>query len=422
MKRMVMCCIQFSLATTIACTAATASERYTFTMLASFDFINGANPFDSLIADANGNLYGTTYYGGTNGGWGTVFQVAGGTHSLSTLIAFDGTNGASPIAGLVADANGNLYGTAGRVVFKVASGTHTLTTLATFTGGNGDDPQRAMIIDANGNLYGTTYDGGTDTVGTVFKVAAGTHTLTTLVSFNGSNGKHPVASLLADTSNNLYGTTTTGGTGGSGTVFKIAADTNVLSELASFDGTNGATPFGGLIADANGNLYGTTTSGGANGFGTVFEIAADTHQILTLATFDKANGANPYAGLIADVNGNLYGTTAYGGTHDDGTVFEVANDANHTLTTLFSFDGVNGSEPFGGLIADPKGNLYGTTDYGGLSNNGTVFELSPVPEPSSILLGGLAVGGMSFTLRKRLIRVAERRSIVDRAHRHQGVN
>lgn len=163
-----------------------------------------------------------------------------------------------------------------------------------------------------------------------------------------------------------------------------SAQQYTLSTLAAFNGTNGSFPVAGLIADASGNLNGTTYSGGASGDGSVFEVANDAnHTLTTLATFNGTNGSFPAAGLIADASGNLYGTTFRGGLKGDGTVLEVANNANHTLSTLVMFSGANGANPRARLIADASGNLYGTTYGGGANGTGTVFEC--VPAGSSIL-------------------------------------
>ena len=352
--------------------------------LATFNGANGSFPIAGLIADAAGNLYGTTKQGGANN-LGTVFQVAFGTHALTTLVTFDGTNGYYPIAGLTTDAAGNLYGTTEGggannrgTVFQVAAGTHAFTTLVAFDGVNGAVPlTTGLIADAAGNLYGTTAQGGANGLGTVFKVAADSRALTTLATFDGPNGATPEAGLIVDAAGNLYGMTTYGGPSDLGTVFQIAAGTHTLTTLATFDGGNGSYPFAGLIADAAGNLYGTTVSGGANnqGSGTVFQVAAGTHVLTTLATFDGANGASPHAGVISDAAGNLYGTTAAGGANDQGTVFKVAA-GNHALTTLAVFDGNHGSSPYAGLIADAAGNLYGTTTAGGPNNAGAVYQLA----------------------------------------------
>ena len=152
--------------------------------------------------------------------------------------------------------------------------------------------------------------------------------------------------------------------------------------LVSFNGTNGAKPYGGLIADAAGDLFGTTSYGGANGYGTVFEIVKTATGYAstptTLVSFDDTNGANPYGGLIADAAGDLFGTTYDGGANSYGTVFEIVKTATgyaSTPTTLVSFDGTNGANPYSGLIADAAGDLFGTTVSGGANGNGTVFEI-----------------------------------------------
>ena len=385
------CCFFFTISAAVFCAGATASTQYILKTLVNFNATDGAGPDANLIADSSGNLYGTTVFGGTADA-GTVFEVANNAnHTLSTLATFNGTNGGFPEAGLIADGNGNLFGTTNQhgagalddgTVFEVANNAnHTLSTLVTFTGANGAGPNASLTSDSSGNLYGTTSGLGynSSNTGTVFEVAAGTHKLTTLVTFNGANGTgaYPYAGMIADSSGNLYGTTSGGGANSDGTVFKVAAGTHKLSTLVTFNGANGAFPESVLIADASGNLYGTTRGGGANGDGTVFEVAASTHTLSTLVTFNGTNGNQPYASLIADASGNLYGTTGSGGANGDGTVFEIAA-GTHTLTTLVTFNGTNGQQPYASLIADASGNLYGTSNTGGSNNDGTLFELSPL--------------------------------------------
>jgi uncharacterized repeat protein (TIGR03803 family) len=338
-------------------------------------------------------MYGTTYEGGPYLA-GTVFEIAAGSQALTTLVAFGGDiGGVGPYAGVTLDASGNLYGTAYGgadglgIVYEIAARTHVFTTLATFDGTNGKLPQSIVTLDASGNLYGTTPYGGASGDGTVFEIAAGSHTLTTLVTFDGTNGASPQAGLTLDASGNLYGTAG-GGANGDGTVFEIAAGSHAFTTLATFDGTNGAAPRAGVTLDASGNLYGTTSADVSGG--SVFEIAAGSHEITTLATFYGTNGAFPTAGVTLDASGNLYGTTQIGGANGAGTVFEIAA-SSHELTTLATFDGSNGAFPIAGLTLDASGNLFGTTYRGGANDTGTVFELSPVPEPSTFVLTGLAV-------------------------------
>ena len=209
----------------------------------------------------------------------------------------------------------------------------------------------------------------------------------TLVSFNGANGAYPTSSLIADADGDLFGTTYLDGANNLGTVFEIAKTAtgyaSTPTTLVSFNGANGGRPYSSLIADANGDLFGTTTIG--DNLGTVFEIAKTATGYAstptTLVSFNGANGQAPFGSLIADANGDLFGTTYAGGANAGGTVFEIAKTAAgyaSSPTTLVSFNGVNGAFPeqLGSLIADAHGDLFGTTVLGGASNLGTVFEIA----------------------------------------------
>ncbi len=320
----------------------------------------------------------------------TVTLVVTPSYSVDD-VAFNGSNGADPLGGLIMDGSGNFYGTTNRggahgdgTVFELAKGSSTITTLAAF---NGTEPNGGLIMDSSGNLYGTTWDGGASSDGTDFELAKGSSTITALASFNGSNGSEPVAGLIMDSSGNFYGTTAYGGAHGDGTVFELAKGSSTITTLASFNGSNGSDPFAGLIMDSSGNLYGTTDEGGAHGDGTVFELAKGSSTITLLASFNGANGQYPQAGLIMDDSGNLYGTTSVGGASGDGTVFEVGAGRGF-ITTMVSFGGSNGVYP-SGLIMDSSGNLYGTTSEGGVGYNGVagtgdgnVFGLPAAATPS----------------------------------------
>ena len=368
-------------ATTVQLTN-TGNNSATLSTLAALNAAVGIEPYAGLVFDSVGNLYGTTYTGGTSAR-GTVFEMAAGTHALSALVNFNSANGAWPDAGLIVDSTGNLYGTTHSggtggdgTVFEVAAGTRALSTLVNFNDTNGSVPIAGLVFDSAGNLYGTTYSGGTGGDGTVFEVAAGTHALSTLVNFNNAGGYRPAAGLIFDSTGNLYGTTYSGGTGGGGTVFEVAAGSDAPTTLASFNGTNGMELGAALILDSAGNLYGTTEYGGSANDGTVFEVAGGTHALTTLVNFNVVNGADPLAGLILDSAGNLYGTTYGGGSSDDGTVFELSG-GTHALTTLVNFNGTTGGGPRASLIFDSAGNLYGTNSAGGGSGEGgTVFELA----------------------------------------------
>jgi uncharacterized repeat protein (TIGR03803 family) len=369
--------------------AAQSAQTPAFTVLYTFTTADGEQPDASLIQDAAGNLYGTTQYGGTEGGFGTVFKL--NTKGKETVLrSFAGTPDAEdPYSGLTRDKAGNLYGTTlyggseggYGTVFKVSSsGKETL--LYSFAGTpDGADPRSVLVLDSAGDLYGTTQYGGTaGGYGTVFKLDA-KEKVTLLHSFAGTpDGENPYAGLLRDAAGNLYGTTEYGGTGGGyGTVFKLTGK-GKLTLLYSFTGTpDGSNPLAGLLRDAAGNLYGTTQYGGtAGGYGTVFKLDAKGKLSLLHSFAGMPDGENPHSRLISDSAGNLYGTTYYGGAYGYGTVFKL--DPAGKLTMLHSFDNSpDGSNPIGGLILDKKGNLYGTTSDGGdpTCGCGTVFKVTP---------------------------------------------
>ena len=368
------------------------------TILASTDYAVIGNPNGDLIADANGNLYGTASWGAANG-LGTIFEYSPASKTVTPLVTFNGTNGANPYGGLLADGAGNMYGTTFGggttptggpsnlgTVFEVSAATHALTTLVSFNGSNGATPHGGLVPDASGNLYGTTQIGGIGGInggGTVFQLSAASHTLTTLASFSGGNGQNPTAGVIVDASGNIYGTTLVGGALDHGTLFEIPAATHTLTTLVTFGGTNGANPDSELINGASGSLYGTTND-------TVFRYDPATATLTTLYRFSGADGTGPNGPLVMNAAGNLYGTTFAGGAYDDGTLFEL-DTATGTLTTLVTFDGSNGYLPAGGLLAVGNGNFYGATAGGGEYGSGTIFEFS-LPEPSfrSLFLVGLA--------------------------------
>jgi uncharacterized repeat protein (TIGR03803 family) len=367
----------------------------TLISLVSFNQTNGAFPSAGLVQAKDGNFYGTTASGGP-GDYGTLFQMTP-SGTFTNLISFNSTNGAGPRAGLVQGADGSFYGTtyyggsnnAGTVFQFVPIGT--LTTLVTFAISTGGYPIAGLIQGLDDNFYGTTAIGGTNSGGTMFQVMTN-KTLATLVSFNitGYNGNSPYAGLVQANDGSFYGTTYQGGTNGHGTIFKLRTD-GTFSSLYSFTGTNdGANPYAGLVQDTDGNFYGTTFYGGTNGYGTVFEFATN-GTLATLVSFGKTNGAYPQAGLVRGSDGNLYGNTSAGGAYTNllsglgyGTVFMLGT--NGTLTTLVSFDGTNGAAPEAGLIQGADGNFYGTTSQGGTNGYGTVFRLNiTVPPPPNFL-------------------------------------
>ena len=374
------------------------------TTLANFNGASGQFPDAGLIAYAAGDLFGMTATGGAYG-YGAVFELVnngGAGYTPVTLLSFSSTPGLpGSDSGVIADAAGNLFGTipsggaAGDgAVFELVNngGAYTQVTLLSFNGANGALPSAGLIADAAGNLFGTTASGGAYGYGTVFEIAkAGAgyaSTPTTLFSFDGANGAGPVSGLIADAAGDLFGTTPSGGGYGYGAVFELVNNGGVYTPvtLLSFDGADGRFA-SSLITDAAGDLFGTTSSGGAYGYGTVFELvnSGGAYTPVTLLSFNGADGANPGGGLIADAAGDLFGTTGEGGAYNapgqlggEGTVFELVNNGggSYTPVTLLSFDGADGAGPVGGLIADAAGDLFGATAGGGVAGDGTAFEIT----------------------------------------------
>ncbi len=310
------------------------------TVLHSFNLEDGSWPMAGLVGDAAGNLYGTTYDGGSNA-YGNVFKVDSSGNETS-LHSFSLTDGAWPFADLVVDAAGNLYGTTDGggdmscsgtgcgVVFKLdPSGNETV--LHSFSGPEGSYPLAGLIRDTAGNLYGTTSKGGPRgclfSCGVVFKINSSGHE-TVLHYFNGTDGANPQADLIRDGAGNLYGTTTQGGSMncnlGCGVVFKINRH-RLETVLHSFSsGQDGIQPQAGLVRDAAGNLYGSTAYGGVSNSGVVFKLEPNGKESI-LHSFTMLDG-RPEAALIRDSAGNLYGSTYLGGI-----VFELVHARSTTL-------------------------------------------------------------------------------------------
>jgi uncharacterized repeat protein (TIGR03803 family) len=234
---------------------------------------------------------------------------------------------------------------------------------------DGQYPYGGLVRDAKGNLYGTTYFGGASGAGTVFRLSK-TGKQKVLHSFTGGkDGGYPVAGVIMDAAGNLYGTTLQGGDFGAGTVFKVNPSGHE-TVLYAFTGLyDGAFPYSGLLMDAAGNLYGTASSGGFPAYtGLVFKLDTSGHETVLYYFMNRGDAAYPLADVIMDAKGNLYGTTYYGGASGAGTVFKV--DTAGTETVLYPFTGGNdGSNPVAGVIMDAEGNLYGTTEFGGSSPN-----------------------------------------------------
>ena len=368
------------------------AATYAFTSVASFLGQRTATGIGSrpqgLVMAPNGDMYGLSAIGGPKG-YGTIFKVVAGTNVITTVAVFNSTNGASPRGNMVFDASGNLYGTTSAggtkgkgTVFELPAGSTTITTLVSFTGKDGSFPFAGLVIDGSGNLFGTT--GGqlnsSTNKATVFEVQAGTHTLVTIATLGES--ARPTGTLVVDSGGNIFGTTSKGGKDSRGTVFEIAAGSSKVTTLASFNGTNGGAPDGSLLMDSQGNLIGLTGNGGGitNAAGTLFKLTPNgtASTITTLAVFTGGNGNRPLGTLIMDGGGNIFGVTSQGGGNAEGAAFELEAGAS-TITKLFGFKGQKtGVNPTGTLVMDGSGNLFGGTFGGGKEEVGTLFELSPV--------------------------------------------
>jgi uncharacterized repeat protein (TIGR03803 family) len=389
---------------------------------------DGENVPAGLVQGFDGSLYGTTYQGGAYSG-GTVFKISS-TGSLTTLYSFCAVSacadGEFPYAGLTLAANGSIYGTTqgggangfGTVFSITPAGA--LTTIYNFCSGgescpDGGYPYAPLFLSTNGLFFGTTYIGGNSaSQGTIFHITS-SGALTTLWQFCHGfacpDGLAAISGVIQASNGNFYGTTFSGavagyaqGLGNGGTVFSITP-TGGLTTLYSFctGGSelcpDGYAPRAGLVQGSDGNLYGTTYQSGAYGnYGTIFKITTS-GSLTTVYSFCQASGcpdgANPSGSLIQATDGNFYGTTQFGGAYDGGTVFQFT--PGDTLTTLYSFctqtGCADGQAPYAGLFQSTDGNLYGTTYRGGAPGAGTVFSLSVGLGPFVEVLPASAAAG-----------------------------
>jgi uncharacterized repeat protein (TIGR03803 family) len=445
------------------CFAATEKTIYSFS-----EFSHGESPFTNVTFDSAGNIYGTTCFGGTHND-GTVFKLTpgkNGSYTQTVLYSFSGSDGACPASGVVLDSAGNIYGTASTggnksttcfqtagcgVVFKLTPNGTTWkqqilykfsgsdasypSSLAWYPGGNlvgtagppspnwngivfmltpsgtawnfttlfsfpatgfANGLVGPLVVDSSGNLYGVTTYGGTFNEGIVFELSYSGNQLveSVLHSFTrGGDGNSPTAGLSIDQAGNLYGSAPSGGTLGYGSIFKLTRDTQsnwneaVIYNFQSV--TDGWAPQGGVVLDGAGNVYGTTAAGGSTSCscGTAFELSPNSNGAYTKKTIHNFSGyagsqLGTLAAMVFDSQGNLYGTTPDGNGHlnvsDGGTVYRLSpGSSGWTYTVLYGFPASDGHGPGAGLTFDSAGNLYGTTTSGGLPEAGTVYELSP---------------------------------------------
>ncbi len=398
------------------------AQAQTFKVIHDFSGgADGANPYTGLTPYAPGSFYGTAYFGGT-ANQGVVFSLnrVGSNWSLTPLYSFQGgSDGAQPFAAITIGPDGALYGTTENggnfgcngygcgtlyslhpspTICKTANCPWKETQLVQFQGGvDGADPFGALIFDQAGNIYGTTQVGGTSQeclpvgvgCGTVYMLTRNGNSWikTRLWSFGQAvQGKEPFNGLVMDKSGNLYGTTFIGGQPEEGTVFQLTQGQFgwMENDIYVFQGGNdGGLPYVGLIFDQAGNLYGAASDAGSGAGGTVFELTPSgsnwNYSVLYGLTNPGGVECGPFGTLVMDAAGNLYGTTRCDGAYHGGSVFKLTRSGNTwTYSSLHDFTGLaDGGNPYSSLVFDANGNIYGTASRGGAYSRGVIFEITP---------------------------------------------
>jgi uncharacterized repeat protein (TIGR03803 family) len=359
--------------------AAATAHAQTYAVLYNFDRSSGDFPQGILAQGVDGNLYGMLSPSGSL----SPVDVYGVTPSGSLTLLHDfSPPNADMIGGVTLGTDARFYGVvrnealdSGGVIFKLTRGGN-LTILYSFTGGaDGRDPLVPPIEGIDGNFYGTTSGGGSNPLlcesgcGTVYKMTP-SGSLTTLHSFNGTDGGSPHAPLVQAANGNLYGTTNSGGVHNYGTIFEVSSS-GKFSVVFDFHGTDGWGPAGGLVQADDGDLYGTTAGGGANDDGVVFKISHGTYSVVH-SFIGGTDGIGPLEGLVEATDGNVYGTTALG-TCGDNTIFRITPSGDFATLYTFLSDASLGCEPQSPLLQRTDGLLYGTAAGGGSFNGGVFF-------------------------------------------------
>jgi uncharacterized repeat protein (TIGR03803 family) len=342
---------------------------------------SGGSPFAGLVQGSDGNFYGTTTYGGTNG-YGTVYQLTSGG-AYNTLYAFTGgIDGGDPYGPLIENGTtGTFYGTTflggannGGTIYTITSSGSFNTLYAFNPATDGGNPQAGLVADGTSAFYGTTTTGGQQGSGTVFSVTL-QGSYSPLYSFSGgSDGGDPAGGVITGTDGELYGTTESGGANGFGTVFKLSTAGSLQTLHTFASGTDGATPAAGLAQGIDDNFYGTTTAGGASGDGTIFSLSYSGSYNQVYAFTGASDGATPYAPVLAGTDGNLYGATRDGGI-GYGTVYNLTYSGSTNFIYDFS-NGSDGGHAYAPVIEGTDGSFYGTTETGGANGYGVIYQFT----------------------------------------------
>jgi uncharacterized repeat protein (TIGR03803 family) len=386
---------------------ATGKEKVLYAFTGGAD---GAYPYGGLVFDSVGNLYGTANSGGTGSGCqfgcGAVYRLtrSGPKWSEQVLYSFNHDyDAAFPLYGVVLDNQGNIYGTAPNggdpttcycgAVYELSPSVQGWkeSVLKIFDYSTGEVPREVPTLDALGNIYGTTSGAGSQDAGDVFELSpseGGGWNYSEIYAFVAlRGGSTPYSGLTPDSSGNYYGTTSDGGSYGAGTVFELSPTASGWTETTLYHftgGDDGGTPNSGVVFDRRGNLYGTTLLGGTSNVGVVYKLSRGkgNWSISVLYTFSGGNdGGSPgWGNVTLDPRGDLYGTTHYGGYFQYGTIYKLtaAPVGPWQETILHHFaNGKDGGYPYAGVVLDGKGNVYGTTTTGGTYGAGVVYEIVP---------------------------------------------
>ena len=364
----------------IPASAQTVTNIYNF----AGNGVSGSTPwYVTLVQGTNGNLYGTTYDGGVSS-VGTVFSVSTtGSEKIVYSFKTTGNDGNNPTGGLTLGTDGNFYGItqqggtkANGTLFKMTP-TGTLTILHNFNSFvDGAFPWGPPILASDGNFYGTTSGGGINGRGVVYKMTS-SGTLTKIYQFDVTHGYSPIAPPTQGTDGFLYIPVAQGGAYYCGTIIQLSTS-GVINNTYSFPcGPGGSFPIGPLVQASDGNFYSTTQDGGTNGEGVIYQVTPGL-AVTVLHSFGAnfGDGTFPGAGLLLATDGNYYGSTSDGGAYGDGTLFNTSTSG--TYTSLYSFNNtanLSQMSPLAPPVQATNGILYGVTEFGGPSNDGTVYSL-----------------------------------------------